>query len=147
MNKRCPTSFEQSLISGYMDGELTQAADQKVRIHLKECAHCRELFEELQTMREATMSTRFVEPSDDQWNERPRGVGSLISRSLGWGLAVVWLVTITGYGLWQFWTSPEGLFEKLLVFGGLSALGLLFFSVLLDRVRTAKTDRYREVEK
>lgn len=147
MTKRCPTSFDQSLISGYLDGELTQAADQRVRIHLEECAHCRELFEELQTMREAAMSTQFVEPSDDQWNERPRGTGSFISRSLGWALAIVWLVTVSGYALWQLWISPEDLFEKLLVFGGLSAVGLLFLSVLLDRIRTAKTDRYREVEK
>jgi hypothetical protein len=93
------------------------------------------------------MSTRFVEPSDDQWNERSRGAGSVISRSLGWVLTIVWLVTLSGYGMWQLWTSPEELFEKLLVFGGLSAFGLLFLSVLLDRIRTAKTDRYREVEK
>ena len=147
MHELCPTSFDQSLISGYLDGELTQSADQRVRLHLEECPHCRELFEELQTMREAAMSTRFTEPSDDQWDERPKGPGSLITRSLGWVLASVWLVTITGYGLWQLWTSPEGWFEKLLIFGGLSAVGLLFISVLVDRIRTAKTDRYRGVEK
>jgi anti-sigma factor RsiW len=147
MHDRCPTSFDQSLISGHLDGELTQGTDQNVRVHLEACAHCRELFEELQTMREAAMTTRFAEPSDDQWNERPKGPASFISRSFGWVLAIVWLAIVTGFGLWRLWISPEELFEKLLVFGGLSAFGLLFLSVLLDRLRTAKTDRYRGVEK
>lgn len=147
MTERCPTSFDQSLISGFLDRELTQAHDQRVRLHLEECAQCRALFEELQTMREAAMSTRFVEPSDDQWNERPRGPTSHISRSVGWVLAIVWLVVIAGYGIWQALTSPEGLFEKLLLVGGLAAFGLLFLSVLVDRIKSARTDRYREVEK
>jgi hypothetical protein len=39
------------------------------------------------------------------------------------------------------------LLEKTLIFGGLAAFGLIFLSVLLDRIKTARTDRYREVEK
>jgi hypothetical protein len=34
-----------------------------------------------------------------------------------------------------------------LVVSGLAGLGLLFVSVLLDRLRSAKTDRYRRVDK
>lgn len=147
MTDRCPTSFDQSLISGHLDGELTQAAEQRVRLHLEECSHCRALFDELQTMREAAMSTRFVEPSDDQWDERPHGFSSRLSRTLGWLLTAVWLVVVAGFGLWHLWQSPEGLFEKLLVFGGLTAFGLLFLSVLIDRISSARTDRYRGVEK
>jgi hypothetical protein len=93
------------------------------------------------------MSTRFVEPSDEQWDERPRAISSRFSRSLGWLLTIGWLVVVTGYSLWQLWHSPEAPFEKLLVFGGLTALGLLFLSVLIDRIRSIRTDRYREVSK
>ncbi len=147
MTDRCPTSFDQSLISGHLDGELTQAAAQKVRLHMEGCTRCRALYDELRIMREAAMSTRFVEPSDDQWDERPRGISSLFSRSLGWLLAIVWLATVAGYALWHVWQSPEALFEKVLVFGGLTAFGLLFLSVLIDRIRTGRTDRYRGVER
>ena len=147
MTDRCPTSFDESLISGHLDGELTQAAAQRVQLHLEECRHCRNVFAELQMMREAALSTRFVEPSDDQWDERPRGFSSRYSRSLGWLLIVLWLIIIAGYALWAVWQSPEGLFEKLLVFGGLAAFGLLFLSVLIDRITSARSDRYREVEK
>jgi len=93
------------------------------------------------------MSTEFSRPDDDQWDERPRTTASLLARGSGWFLSLVWLITIIGYGLWQFWQSSANLFERLLVFGGLSALALLFFSVVLDRIASARTDPYREVER
>ena len=62
-------------------------------------------------------------------------------------VAIIWAVALAGFGLWQFWQGSENLMERFLVFGGLSALVLLFLSVLLDRLRTAQTDPYREVEK
>jgi len=147
MAAKCPTSFDEKLISGYLDGELTKAADQKVRIHVEDCAHCGALLEDLKRIREAAMKTEFVQPTDEQWDERPRTAVSGGTRAIGWVFAVVWLVAVSGFGLWHMWTDVENLFERLLVFGGIAAFGLLFLSILIDRVRTAKTDRYREVEK
>jgi predicted anti-sigma-YlaC factor YlaD len=147
MAKICPTAFDESLISGYLDGELTQAAEQKVRIHLEDCVQCRTLLEDLRTIREAAMSTEFSKPDDTQWDERPRGGASLVARGAGWILAIVWAVVVGAYALWEFVTTPASPIERLLVVGGLTALALLFVSVLLDRIRTARTDPYREVEK
>jgi len=147
MADRCPTAFDERLISGYLDGELTQAAEQKVRLHLEDCAHCRALLEDLRAIREAAMSTEFSKPDDAQWDERPRGSISFVARGAGWILAAVWAVVVGMYALWEFWTAPASPAERLLVVGGLTALALLFISVLLDRIRTARTDPYREVEK
>jgi predicted anti-sigma-YlaC factor YlaD len=147
MTDRCPTSFDETLISGHFDGELTQAAAQKVRLHLEECEHCRTVLGELRTLRETTLSTEFHTPDDSQWDERPRTGLSFAARGTGWIIAVVWAVFFAGYSLWQFWQGSANLVERLLVFGGLSALALLFTSVLLDRLRAARTDPYREVEK
>lgn len=147
MTDRCPRAFDETMISGYLDGELTQAAAQKARLHLEDCAHCRAMLEDLRVMREATLSTEFSTPDDTQWNERPRGRVSFISRGMGWVVAILWLVAVTAYGLREFWLSSANLFGKLLVFGGLSALTLLFLSVVLDRISTARTDPYREVER
>jgi predicted anti-sigma-YlaC factor YlaD len=147
MANHCPTAFDESLISGYLDGELTQAAEQKVRIHLEDCVQCRTLLEDLRTIREAAMSTEFSKPDDTQWDERPRGGASLVARGAGWILAIVWAVVVGAYALWEFVTTPASPIERLLVVGGLTALALLFVSVLLDRIRTARTDPYREVEK
>lgn len=147
MAASCPRAFDETLVSGHLDGELTQAAAQKVRLHLEDCAHCRALLEDLKALREATMSTEFEPPNDDQWDERPRSTTSLLSRGAGWVMAVVWLVAVTGYGLWHFWQSTANLIERLLVFGGMTAVVLLFVSVVLDRISSARTDPYREVQK
>jgi predicted anti-sigma-YlaC factor YlaD len=147
MSDHCPNAFDETLISGHLDGELTQAAEQRVHLHLEDCTYCRRLFEELAAMREAAMTTEFTTPDDRQWDERPHSRASLALRSIGWLLAIIWAVGLSGFALWHWWQGSEGLVERLLVFGGLSAVALLFGSVLLDRLATARTDRYREVEK
>jgi len=37
--------------------------------------------------------------------------------------------------------------ERVIVFGGITALVLLLASAILDRLRDARSDRYREVRK
>lgn len=147
MTDRCPAAFDETLISGHLDGELTQAAEQKVQLHLEDCSHCRRLFEDLEAIRRAAMSTEFEIPDDRQWDERPQSGASRRLRHLGWLLAILWALGVSGFALWHWWQESQNVVERLLVFGGLSALALLFGSVLLDRLRSAKTDRYREVEK
>ena len=62
MPDRCPSGFDDRLLSGYLDGELTQGDEQRVSVHLQNCPHCKELFDDLERNREATMSTRFTPP-------------------------------------------------------------------------------------
>jgi anti-sigma factor RsiW len=139
--------FDEELLSGYLDGELTQAEEQRVRIHIEDHPEARALLAEMTRMRDATLSTTFQSPDDGQWDERPRGLPSLLARGAGWVLTLVWLLAVSAYGLWQLATAPDALVLKLSVFGGLSGAGLLFVSVLLDRLRDAGTDRYRRVVK
>ena len=49
--------FDEALISGYLDRELTQGEAQRVRLHLEDCAECRSLADEITRLREATMAT------------------------------------------------------------------------------------------
>ncbi len=147
MPDTCPTGFDETFLSGYLDGELNQGREQRVRLHLEDCAHCRRLLDELSELRETTMSTRFEVPDDDQWDERPRGALSVSTRRLGWVVAVVWLMLMSGFGIVEIWRASHGVVERLVAFGGVSALVLLFVSVLVDRLRTARTDRYLEVDK
>jgi predicted anti-sigma-YlaC factor YlaD len=147
MADRCPASFDETMISGHLDGELTQVTEQKVRVHLEDCEHCRTVLGELRALREATLATEFHKPDDSQWDERPRTGVSLVARGTGWMMAIVWAVFLAGYALWHLWLGSANLVERLLIFGGLSAFALLFTSVLLDRLRAAKTDPYREVKK
>ena len=139
--------FEEELLSGYLDGALTQQDTQRVRVHLEGSAEASRLLEELRTMREASMSTSFEVHEDRQWREAGRTAVSRASRGLGLVLLLVWAAGTGGFALWHVAQGSEDWWEKALVFGGVGAVALLFLSALLDRVRDSRTDRYKEVEK
>lgn len=147
MSEACPHSFDEQLLSGHLDHELTQAEEQQVRVHLEDCEICREQFGQLELMRKASMSTPFAIPDDEQWNEQPRTGASHLFRGTGWILVIAWFAVSLGFAAWTFATEPGHPLIKLLVVSGLAGMGLLFVSVLLDRLRSAKTDRYRRVQK
>ena len=147
MSSNCGRTFDEALLTGYLDGVLTQADRQRVRLHLEECVDCRRLIDEMSETREATMTTRFELPADDQWNEAPRGLASRLSAGLGWTLLLVWLVGMAGLLVGHIWSDEMPLIEKLLIFGGLSGIVLLFLSALIDRLKTMRTDPYRRVQK
>lgn len=146
MTEPCPRNFDQSRISGFLDRALTQQEEQRVRIHLEDCAACRATYAELAALREVTMSTR-LHGDDELPGERPGTAASLGIRGLGWILAITWFVVVTGYGLWQTWQEEEGAFERFLAFGGLGGAALLLLSVLVDRIKEAANDPYREVKR
>ena len=147
MNEKCGRTFDEALLTGHLDGALTQADDQRVRLHVEQCADCRRLIDEMRETREATMTTRFELPADDQWDEAPRGLASRLSFGLGWILLLIWAVGLLGLVVGHLWSDAMPLTEKLLLFGGLSGGALLFLSVLIDRLRTMRKDPYRRVEK
>ena len=139
--------FDEALISGYLDGELTQQDEQMVRLHLEDCADCRSLEHDMQRLRKATMTTEFNVPEDAQWDESPRSGISGWFRRVGWLATIVWAVALTGWLVWLIVTETENWFEASLWFGAIAGAGLLFLSVLFDRIRDRRTDPYRKVEK
>ncbi len=140
--------FDETLISGYLDGELTQGDTQRVRLHLEDCAECRDMAGELRRFKEATMTTEFHVPEDTQWDETPRNAASRVLQDSGWAIAIAWVVGIVAYLVWQIANDAESIrFEAMLGFAILLAFGLIIISALIDRLKTRKTDPYRKVEK
>lgn len=140
--------FDDALISGYVDGELTQGDDQRVRLHLEDCAECSQTADDLRRLKEATMTTEFRVPEDTQWDETPRNAASRILHNFGWLLVAAWAAGLLGHLGWQAATDADSFqFEALLGFGLLLALGLVFLSALIDRLQTRKSDPYRKVKK
>lgn len=147
MKQRCQSEFDDSLLSGYVDGELTQADNQRARLHLEECPWCRALVEDLLKIREAAMATYFPVPTDEEWREAPRSQGSQWLRRAGWILLVVWIVGAGWLASEAFLTGSALWYEKVLIVALAGGGLLLFLSVLLDRIKALKTDRYGRVEK
>jgi len=144
---RSETAFDESLLSGYLDGELTQGEAQRVRVHLEDHPESRRLLEELAAMREAALTTELAVPEDDQWDPRPRGPFSRLSRRTGWTLILLWLAVVTGLAVWGWWTAPVRWWTKALTAAIVGGPLLLFLSVLRDRLDVMSTDRYRRVQR
>ena len=115
MPEQCGRGFEGALLSGYLDGALTQADEQRVRVHLEDCGTCRAQVEQMRRFREVIMSTKFDVPPDDQWSEQPRSTASRLSFGAGWTIVAVWALALGGYAAWELWTSDEPLAGKLVV--------------------------------
>lgn len=140
--------FDEALLSGYLDGEVTQGEEQRVRLHLEGCVRCRNVIEQLRKLRETTMDADFQVPEDTQWDETPRGAISRLLHNSGWLIAGIWVVGIVAYLVWQMATDSESLqFEAMIGFALLLAFGLILLSALVDRLRIRKNDPYRKVKK
>ena len=146
MSEPCGRTFDEALISGYVDGTLVQGDAQRVQIHLEDCASCRALVDEITSVRETTISSAFATPPDHEWPaEAPRSTASRTARRLGWPVLAAWAILVAGVGLLEAWRDADDLLERLILVAGVSGLSLLFLSVLLDRLKARKSDRYNEV--
>lgn len=59
MSQNCGRPFAEALISGYLDGVISQLNCRRIRLHLRRCAICRELFEDLRELRINMTTTAF----------------------------------------------------------------------------------------
>ena len=62
MSQHHDTVFDESLLSGYLDGELTQADEQRVRLRLEGDSEARTMVAEMQRIRQAARSTELAVP-------------------------------------------------------------------------------------
>ncbi len=136
------------MLSAYLDEELTQALAQRVRIHLEDCAECRETLRQFRELQQLTARADFPDPPEERMQELERRLSVRAPRGLGWLLVCGGLAAWAVYGLAMallHWRPPT--LEEML--GGAVAVGvvLLFVSVLRERLLELPHDRYRSVRK
>ncbi len=146
-NSKMKAVHVDELLSGYIDGELTQQERQRVEVHCDECTQCRGSLTDLRALRSAVGQARLGELGEDKWREQMDDTTVKATRGIGWLLLIGGVLVISGIGLFQFITASSMSFgEKLLaasIYGGLAAL---FISVLRQRLIERKTDKYKDVE-
>jgi len=143
----CGRRFDEALLSGYLDGALTQHERQVVSLHLEACADCRAELDDMAALRAAARGTAFALPADGEWGELPRTASSRALRLGGWGLLLVWMAVVLGSGLVELMRAAVPAWERVAIAGVVAGLLLLLLSVLVDRLRELRTDRYRRVQK
>jgi predicted anti-sigma-YlaC factor YlaD len=135
------------MLSGYLDGELTQGDRQRVELHVETCAKCRKAYDELAELRGAIGEMSFGKMSSEEWSKIMNDLPVRTSRGAGWLLYVAGLVIVCGYGFYEF--ARDDTVPALIKTGiGGLVVGtlLLFLSVLRERLITRKTDKYKDVE-
>lgn len=139
--------LDETLLTGYLDRELTQEDAQWVRLHLETCTVCARTMQDLARMRETTMTAEFNVPDDGQWNEAPKGAPSRWFRNLGWLLGALWVVLLVFLIIRDTVLEQDDVLWVIIGVGFWTVPVLIFVSVLIDRIKTRKTDRYRKVQK
>ncbi len=135
------------LLSGYLDGELTQGDRQRVELHVASCASCQKMYEEMTRLREGVGNLSFGEMSTEEWSKIMNGVTVRTSRVFGWLLYVGGLVLLIGYGSYEFAVDDElPAMVKTGVAAALLGLVLLLASVFRQRVIASKQDKYEDVQ-
>jgi predicted anti-sigma-YlaC factor YlaD len=135
------------LLSGYIDGELTQQQRQRVEIHCDACSDCATLRDELTTLRAEVGDARLSAIGEDKWREMMADTTVRTTRGIGWLLIAGGFLGIAGIAIFAFLTDDSiSITEKVIVgalYGGFAAL---FVSVLRQRLIERKSDKYKDVE-
>lgn len=118
-----------------------------MRVHLEGCSDCERTLEELTAVQGAAQKLHFESPTGEEWSHIHNYILGRLSRRMGWLILVVWALMMCVYSLYWYARTQGSLFEKLAVFGLIAGLGLLFFSVLSERIRDFRTDRYKGVHR
>ena len=135
------------LLSGYLDGELTQQMRQRVELHCDQCGECASNLMQLRALRERVGQSKLGEMGVDQWREIMDDSKVKAFRGSGWLLLIGFGLAGAGFGVWAFIANTAmGVLEKVLVGGIYLGLALLFISVLRQRLIERKTDKYKDVE-
>ena len=135
------------LLSGYIDGELTQQQQQHVRIHCDSCTACAQELEQLENLRQQVGRSRLSPLSEDIWREHMKEPTVEITRGLGWILFIAGVLGISGIGVYEF-VIDTSMASHIKVISGLIwvGLGALLISVLRQRLIERKSDKYNDVE-
>jgi predicted anti-sigma-YlaC factor YlaD len=135
------------LLSGFVDGELTQQQRQLVTLHCDNCSECRENLANLHELRQRISKAKLSEVGEDKWRETMNDPTVQTTRSIGWLLFIAGLLVIAGIGLVGFIFSDEiPVGVKLIMIAVYGGLATLLYSVLRQRLIERKTDKYKDVE-
>ncbi len=136
------------MLSAYLDGGLTQADQQRVRVWLEDSADARERFEEMRQIQQITSSMSFVPPPDDRIDELTERLSVQAPRNLGWIMLLVGTVLLAAFTASQLWRAPDIPWPVKYGSGGIAG-GFLFLlgSVARQRWLEHPHDRYRGVKR
>ena len=136
-----------ALLSGFIDGELTQQQAQRVRLHCDSCPDCAGQLEQLESLRREVGKSRLSPLSEDIWREHMKEPTVEVTRGIGWILFILGVLGVSSIAVYEF-VIDSGIETHIKVITSLVWLGLgaLLVSVLRQRLIERKSDKYKDVE-
>lgn len=135
------------LITGYLDGELTQGDRQRVEVHVDSCPRCRKTYEKMKELCDDVGKLSFGEMPPEEWSEIMNDVSVRASHGIGWFLYLAGIAVLVGYAGFEFYRDDT---VPALIKTGVAAvilgMGLMLLSVLRHRMIVAKSDKYEDVQ-
>lgn len=136
------------LIVGLLDGELTPEETVRINEHLARCAACRSEYEQLRETTGKLAAMSFKEPEDAVLEQVWKSPYSRFARNASLVMIIAGYALLIGYGVYEVLTSgkeelPAKMATAAIVLGFLILLGQL----IRERVKTYKTDPYKEIER
>lgn len=141
MNDACEQI--EPMLSAYLDDELDPQERAEVERHLDRCAGCARELDELRGVVHAAEELAAPSVDDAAWDAFLDKVYNRLERRLGWILLLIGVIAVAGLILYEAvvlpWAPPA---VKVLCAVPFAGLGVLFVSVLRQRLHVARSDRY-----
>ena len=149
MNHKCEDT--EALLSGYLDGELTQGDRQRVEVIIEDCPDCAKTFEEMKKLRGEIGGIEYEHMTEGERLKAAKDPVAETGASLGQVLVIGGFIIFYGsliyFSLKEMLSSPD---TPMLMKIGLPVIflgfGVLLTSVIIDRIKASKTDPYKDVE-
>ena len=136
------------MLVGLTDNELTSEEINDVNKHLNRCEQCRKEFDEMKEMSENIGLPSFKEPEDEILEQLWKSPYSHFARNAGIIMVIGGYLALVGYALYEFMINKsEDLFPKIAIAALILGFLIMLGSVIRERIKTSKVDKYKEVER
>lgn len=140
------------LIENYIDGNLTEKESIEFENVIKNSPEIKKEIDEQKKVKEVLSKMKLKNPSKEVWDGYWLGIYNQLERGLAWIAISLGLLIIFGYSSYEMVQSlindtQTPVFVKIavgvLIFGVL----VLIWSLLREKFKTSKNDKYKEVQR
>jgi len=136
------------LIAGLLDGELDGAQTEELNRHMIQCAACRGEYDSQREASRLLEGASFQEPTDEVLTKLWRSPYSRAAQLGGIFLVLGGYLALIAFGIAEFMRDGTvDLWPKLAIAATVCGVLVLLSLVLRERLHTAKTDPYNEVQR
>lgn len=136
------------LMMGLIDDELTPEEVITVNNHLTRCRSCREEYEELKKSSASLKGLTYMESRDIELDKIWKSPYSRFMKNTGLLMVIAGWVAIILFSLYEMiFSNSKQFLPRISTVLILTGFIVLLFTVIRDRIKTYKSDPYKEVKR